>query len=163
MTIRVDLNTRSIDKALRELKEYKRWIEAKAKELCQRLADIGVQVANAEYAPVAAKMIGADYNVTVESTKNGCRILADGDSILFLEFGAGITYGYGHPLNSEFGMGPGTFPPTNPAHPKWNSPNGWYTPGGYHTYGNPPAMGMYQASKDMRNQIEAIAREVFQH
>lgn len=134
--------------------------EAKCKELCRRLTEIGAVVVNSAY-DVIQYTGDKDYHITVEPTENGYQILASGESVLFLEFGAGVTYGYGHPQAQEFGMGPGTYPPTNPQHPHWNDPNGWYTPAGEHTYGNAPSMGMYYASKAMKEQIESIAQEVF--
>lgn len=166
MNIKMSLSVSSIEKAIKELETYKAGLERKAKEICKRLAAIGVDIAKASYD--ATDYDGTkDVSVTVEPTEYGCRILANGASVLFLEFGSGARYGGGHPLNSEFGMGPGTWSdgPNGKGH--WDDPNGWYLPKSagqgrsQKSYGNYPAMGMYEAAKEMRNQIAAIAREVF--
>lgn len=162
MKISVNLDVRSIDRAIKELQDYAKWLEEKTQQLAEKLATLGAVKVSLEYSRVA--YIGnRDYQITVERDGEGYRVLADGESVLFLEFGAGATYGYGHPLNAEFGMGPGTYPPTDPDHPHWNDPNGWHIPGGLHSYGNAPSMGMYLAARDMRNEIETIAKEVFSH
>ena len=162
MTIKMSLSTQSIEQAIKTLEAYSRSLDDKAKELCRRLAELGMTVASAAYDNVAyTRLVGdVDYDITVEPTENGYKVLADGNSVLFIEFGAGIRFGDGHPLNSQFGMGPGTF---NPESDNWKSPYGWWTPGGEHTYGNQPSMGMYYAGKEIKNKVEEIAREVFSH
>lgn len=160
-TIRVKLNESSIDAAIKELKEYKSWVKRKKVELLERLAAIGATQISISFArtPYTGEK---DYEIAVEQVdKRKFAIIVDGETAAILEFGAGITYGDGHPYNSEFGMGPGTYP-DGKGH--WDDPKGWYLPiekGGEHTYGNPPSMGMYNAAKNMREQLETIAREVF--
>lgn len=157
--ITVTLSEASINEAIRRLDEYKEWLAQKARLLCERLAYQGAVRVSLGYA--AAIYTGdKDYDVTVEEIPNGYRILADGETALILEFGAGATFGYGHPDADTHGMGPGTYP-DGKGH--WNDPNGWYIPGshGQHTYGNPPSMAMYTASKEMRESVEKTAREVF--
>jgi hypothetical protein len=85
-------------------------------------------------------------------------IYAEGESVAFIEFGSGDKYGHGHPQAGELGMGPGTYP-EGKGH--WDDPRGWWYGHGKHTYGNPPAMAMYQAVQAMTEQITMIAREVF--
>ena len=156
----IQTNVKGVMDAASFLRNYDNALEDKCRDLCQRLADIGVIVAKAAYNTIAYTG-NREYEVMVEPTEKGCAVVADGETVLFLEFGAGVTYGCGHPKAQEFGMGPGTYPPTNPNNPHWKDPNGWYIPGGEHTYGNAPSMGMYFAGKTMREQIETIAREVF--
>lgn len=100
-----------------------------------------------------------DRNVTVTAspTRYGAKIVARGPSVLFMEYGAGVTYSSEqHPWNDEHGMGPGTYPTTHPGRknsygvrvPNWMNDKGWYFGSyGFHTFGNPPAMAMYQAYK----------------
>lgn len=152
------VNVKAIQDAAEMIRRLQ-W-EAKCKELCQRLAAVGATVASLSYSRVAYTGT-KDFDITVEPTEKGYQVLANGESVLFLEFGAGVTYGYGHPQAQQFNMGPGTYPPTDPKNPHWDDPSGWYTPGGEHTYGNQPSMGMYYAAKTMKDQIESIAREVF--
>lgn len=159
-TIKVSLNSASVDAAIRQLEAYQRDLERKAKEICRRLADIGLLNASASF--FSEFYVGTpDVSISVEERGNGYAIIADGETVLILEFGAGVTYGYGHPQAGEFGMGPGTYP-DGKGH--WNDPRGWWLPkekGGQHTYGNPPTMAMYNTGQDLRKEIERVAREVF--
>lgn len=151
------LREASIDRAMRELKAYKAWVLVKEKELRERLAAVGATVASIEFA--RAIYSGAkDVSVRVDDTGSVAVIYAEGESVAFIEFGAGAKYGYGHPMNAEFGTGPGTYP-DGKGH--WDNPGGWYFAHGQHTYGNPPAMAMVHARDKMVEQLTAIAREVF--
>ena len=99
-----------------------------------------------------------DISVRVDNTGSVAVIYAEGETVAFVEFGAGATYGYGHPQAGEFGVGPGTYP-DGKGH--WNNPKGWWYGSGQHTYGNPPSMGMYRAVQEMTEKVTQIAREVF--
>ena len=160
-TIRLNLfDPASVQAAIREIEAYKKWVVEKANELAERLADMGA--VNVSLGFSRAVYTGdKDVDVTVEQlSDNKYAIVASGETVLFLEFGSGITYGYGHPNPSVDGqpMGPGTYP-SDKGH--WKDPKGWWIPGSEHTYGNPPSMTMYQTGKDLRENLEQIAREVF--
>lgn len=149
-----------IDEAIRGVREYQRWIERKTGELFRRCAAIGATVASIKFSR-AIYTGKKDVSVSVEEIPNGYVVKADGETALILEFGAGFTYGYGHPEASQHGMGPGTYP-DGKGH--WNDPNGWWIPksaGGGHTYGNPPEMPMYEARKEIQQRLTEIVREVF--
>lgn len=97
-----------------------------------------------------------DLDIEVEDRGNNTyAVVASGETVLFLEFGSGVTMGYGHP--DPMGYGPGTYPGKG----HWDSPHGWWLPTGEHTYGNPPTAAMYNAAQDIKSQVEAVAREVF--
>ena len=156
----VPLSVSGIQKIQDELNEYQRWQKDKANELAERLAMLGATVASIRF--LRAVYTGMrDAAVSVVAIQNGYAVKADGESVLLIEFGAGITYGTGHPEAQEFGMGPGTYP-DGKGH--WNDPDGWYLPksaGGGHTYGNPPAMPIYEARKQIGQELPRIVKEVF--
>ena len=155
--ITVPLSTSGIERLQKELSDYRQWQKQKAKELAERLADLGVKVASIQFER-GSYLGDKDVSVTAEPKGNGYIVRADGTSVLFIEFGTGITYGFGHPEAQEHGMGPGTYP-DGKGH--WNDPRGWYIPGGQHTYGNPPAMPMYTARKTIEEELPRIVKEVF--
>lgn len=156
----VPLSESGIQKIQDELVVYRKWQEEKARELAERLASLGATVASIRF--FRAVYTGQkDVDVTVEELPNGYKVKADGESVLLIEFGSGVTYGYGHPEAGEFGMGPGTYP-DGKGH--WDDPKGWYLPksaGGGHTFGNPPAMPMYEARKAIEQELPRIVKEVF--
>lgn len=155
--ITIDLTDKSINSAIKEVRKYKAWVEAKEKELRLRLASLGATVASIRFS-------GAIYNgtndVSVRVDDNGtvATIYAEGESVAFIEFGSGEKYGYGHPQAGEFGVGPGTYPEGKG---NWNNPKGWYYAKGKHSYGNPPAQAMYSAVQAITEQVTTIAKEVF--
>lgn len=156
----VPLSESGIQKIQDELTVYRKWQEEKARELAERLAALGATVASIRFSR-AVYTGKKDVEVTVEELPNGYKVKADGESVLLIEFGSGVTYGYGHPEAGEFGMGPGTYP-NGKGH--WDDPKGWYLPksaGGGHTFGNPPAMPMYEARKAIEQELPRIVKEVF--
>jgi len=156
-TIQMDLNAKSINRGIKELQKYKAWIERKEAELRIRLATLGATVASIQFAR-ALYNGNNDVSVRVDDTGSVAVIYAEGEAVAFIEFGSGVRYGYGHPQAGEFGMGPGTYP-DGKGH--WDNPKGWWYGSGQHSYGNPPAMAMYQAVQQMTEEITKIAREVF--
>ena len=156
-TIKVELNSKSINSAIKELQRYKRWIAVKETELRNRLAMLGASVASIQFSR-AIYNGSNDVTVRVDNTGSVAVIYAEGESVAFIEFGSGAKYGYGHPQAGEFGVGPGTYP-DGKGH--WDDPKGWWYERGKHSYGNPPAMAMYKAVQEMTEQVTKIAKEVF--
>lgn len=148
---------RSVDNALKELRKYKAWIRKKENELRTRLATLGATVASIQFSRAIYNGTN-DVTVRVDNTDSVAVIYAEGEAVAFIEFGSGAKYGYGHPMNHEFGTGPGTYP-EGKGH--WDNPNGWWYGHNLHSSGNPPAMAMYQAREQMVEQITQIARQVF--
>jgi len=167
--INMTLDPASIDKAIRELRSYQRWVRRKGNELAERLAEMGAVNVSIEYARAIYTGEKQVY-VTVEKiADNKFAIVASGHTVLFLEFGAGVTYGEGHPLAAEMGYGPGTWPDKHYSYnsngqlvENWENDRGWYLPiTGEHTYGNPPSMAMYMTARELEREVERIAKEVF--
>ena len=155
-------NPSANDKAIRELQDYAKWLETKGEELSQELTARGYEIAGLHFDTAFYKGPKDDLSIDVEERGDGkYAIVAHGQTAVLIEFGAGITYyGDGHPQAKDFGFGPGTYPGQTHA----LTGKGWYLPkaaGGEHTYGNPPAKGMYEASKTLRDELVEIARKVF--
>ena len=170
MDINVKLNSVSLGRAISKLKRYEQTMDEKCELICRRLAVFGAMEARMGFSSSIYKGERI-VEVRVDQIENGYEIIADGETVLFIEFGAGITYGHGHPLEKKFHMGAGTYPYPHGKliHNKWvwnwENPHGWFfydsTGEKQHTMGNSPGMPMYNAAQDMRNYIEKVAREVF--
>ena len=153
----------SISDIIKGLEDYKNGLKAKADALAKALADAGCNAVKVSYA--GAHYTGPrDENVTVEPRGEGkYAIVASGETVLFVEFGAGVYLGGGHPQADEFGYGPTTYPGQVHA----ADPNGWYLPksamgkSGIHTYGNAPSAAMYNTAKSLRAMVEQAAKAVF--
>ena len=155
-TVRISLSDESIKNGIKEVQKYKRWVLEKEKELRTRLAALGATVASIQFSR-AIYNGSNDVSVRVDDTGSVAVIYAEGESVAFIEFGSGIKYGYGHPQAGEHGMGPGTYPGKG----NWDNEKGWWYGHGQHSYGNPPAMAMYEAVQKMTEDLTRIAREVF--
>lgn len=178
-TINIQLSGNSIDDAIKQLELYKEEIKNKTHEVCEKLADIIAEEAEstyseafryARYVDKKGNSLGNAQDFPAgawevndpEETDDGYIVRATGDEILFIEFGAGATYGEGHPDTlGEFGVG------TYPGKGHWNDPNGWTfydnnsESGLTHTYGNEPFAGMYYGRMMAEQSIDVIADEVF--
>lgn len=155
--VRINLSPNDLQRSIAIVRDYRERV-AQVKEICRRLSDYGLLLADVSFNGVAYDG-NKDVFVTVEETSNGYRILASGKTALILEFGAGITYGHGHPQEAEFGMGAGTYPGQKHA----LDPKGWRLPksaGGGRTYGNPPSMSMYNAAQAIKREVQRVAEEV---
>lgn len=161
MVIDIDLNTKSIDAAIRKVEKYKRWVDSKTQELVKRLAEVGLEEARVRFS--GAEYSGEnDAEVTVEPIADGFKIVATGQAVFFIEFGAGVYYNGTEPYPEprpkgisnigEYGDGKGK-------RKAW----GFYDESGelVITHGTPAAMPMLHASRTMQQEVERIAKEVF--
>lgn len=161
MELSIDvLDPVSIRLAVDRLTAVKNSIPHVLEEIVKRLTQDGYDVAGYELASDPISLEGLSVvRGRVSATSCTYYLRCQSTNILFFEFGAGITYGNGHPWDAEFGMGAGTYPGKG----YWNNPDGWYyrdSTGKHHTYGNAPHMPFYKADKVMREELLTVAREV---
>lgn len=158
----VPFTRHGIEKIISALDEYERWLEEKTHELVQRLANEGMTIAQFGF-DIALYDGVKDVRVSVQSLgEYTAAVIATGQAVLFIEFGAGYLLGEGHP--EPMGYGVGTYPGQRHAY----DPNGWYLPkavqeetGIKHSIGNPPSMAMYNTVKELEDRLQEIASEVF--
>ena len=134
------------------VEEYERRLTEKTNMIVSRLAQMGARTAGM-YFKVPYDGEG-DVSVTWEPRGDGvAAVVASGSIVLFLEFGAGYLMGSGHP--EPMGYGPGTY---NPTSNNWKNPNGWYYKRDTKSYGNPPAAAMYQARKELEQNLVDLVK-----
>lgn len=159
--IKMSLSTKSIAKAIAELKAYRNSIESKEKQLLEELANIGVREAFVRFTTAMYDGVN-DSEVTLETIENGYRIVAEGKAVAFIEFGAGVYHNQTEPYPNprpEGIVGIGEYGKGYGKRQAW----GFKDESGelVITHGNPAAMPMWYASEEMRNSILKIARRVF--
>ena len=171
-TITVDIfDPASIDKAIRELKDYQQWIQRKADELRERIAYFIARDASAVFNTAAAKddlwegVITGRVEVTVQPDgDNVTLVIASGEDAVFMEFGAGVFYNGSvgsspHPLGAGLGFTIGSYSTYKPDKEVWGYND---IDGKLHlTHGTPASMPLYKATMSVRQDIVQIAREVF--
>ena len=150
-----------IDRAIKELKQFKQDFLKREKQLVEGLAKIGLKEASVRF--TTAMYDGTnDVSVRLDEINNGYAIVADGKAVAFIEFGAGVYHNTNEPYPNprpdgivgigEYGKGMG-------------KRKAW----GYKdendelviTRGNPAAMPMWYASEEIKNSVLRVVREVF--
>ena len=173
--MKVDVNIfdyADVSRATKRLETYYSDLKSKADELCKRLAELGCTRAKLDFSNAIYDGVN-DVDVHVEPIDNGYKVVATGNAVMFIEFGAGVYYnGSGsYPGELEPGVvGIGEYGQGRGKHDWWfySGPlgNGGGVasdkyPGLYLTHGNPPAAAMYHAKQEVKDAIERIAKEVF--
>lgn len=166
MKITIELNKKSIQKAIKDIKKYSSTIDEKINRFMKELASIGIDTATITYQ--RGFIIDQADIPQVETTpiwigEHELVVRAHGESIAFVEFGSGIHFNTPvgtspHPLGGELGMTIGSYGKGQGAKDFWYyNKNGQ----GVRTYGQPSVPAMYEASKAMRLAIEEKAKEIF--
>lgn len=163
------LSAKSIDNAIKELEKYKQELLIKERQLLERLAMIGVREASVRFTTAMYDGVN-DVTVALDVTNKGYSIIAEGEAVAFIEFGAGVYHNSGEPYPNprpegvvdigEYGKGRGKrrawFYKGEPGTNGELQKNGVVK-----TRGNPAAMPMWYATEEMKRNVLQIAREVF--
>jgi hypothetical protein len=182
MKVVIDLNKEgSLDAAIKKLERIaKEEMEAFAKELVEELAKAGADIARVNFT-------GAEYagthteDVSFKISDNGKKatVYADGDAVLFIEFGTGIyksaPAGEYDEIVSGSVLDHGEYKRRQGA-----NPSGWFytgspgpnhpsdtqvaygKPNTVHTYGNDANSSMYNARLEVEKRYEGIVRKVWE-
>lgn len=171
-TITIDVfNSASIDAAVREIREYSKWVRRKTDELRERIAYFIAKDASAVFNTAVAEddmregVITGSVEVSVEPQgDNTTVIIASGKDAVFMEFGAGVYYNGAvgsspNPLGTALGFTIGSYGKGNGRKEVWAYDGG---DGQIHlTHGTPASMPLYKAVQSVSRDIVKIAREVF--
>ena len=170
-TVKVPLSQRGIDTLLREIESYTVWLKERSQVLLDRLAQAGFEVASARFAKAAYDGTN-DASVSMETRSEGVRaVVVVGASVLFIEFGTGVTYPDNHPQAAELGMKRGEYGQGHGKQSSW----GYYGDPGTNgvvkmkkdgstvviTHGNPANMPMYETVKELEAMLPDLVKEVF--
>lgn len=153
-TIEVDpLDIKSINAAIAALEKHRVWRKQKITEYISKLCEIGAAAAKNAYGSL----------VTVTVTPDGKGILAQGDQVIFLEFGAGVyTEDHGLTIGADLSIviAPGGWSETEGEH-RWSQ---WIAEGKdpyKFPYNQKPRAGMLEAYKAIVAAQDRVANEVF--
>lgn len=166
--------TSNADVLIRQLKDYKKGLKTKEENLVSALVDKGETVANTNLgkAYVTGYM---DAQITSEQKGKRGSVSLVGYQAGFIEFGTGMYYvaeSETHPLADEYGAVRGAWGQGQGAKPPWifrdapgpNAPNTTVPlPQGMGTltYGIPANRTMYNTGKELHENLEEIAKDVF--
>lgn len=164
------LSESEIDRAIKELREYRLEIEKKTDRLRQRIAE---EIANTADVGFGSAVVNdllrggakqASVEVTVNERDNVSVVIADGTDAILVEFGAGVYFNGSkgsspHPKGQELGFTIGSYGKGRGSRRVW----GYRDESGQLnlTHGTPAAMPLYSAVQTVCDRITEIAREVF--
>ena len=161
MKINVNLfDPKQIDSAIRRIEKTSKAIETLSNTLAEKLAKIGCEVVSEEYTAMADFYESKPFVVETIKTDEGYAIIATGENVMFLEFGAGdMVEDYEHPEAD--------LPPIESGEWSRTEGSGVYDRHGFWHYrrklfrGTYATKGFYYASEEMKEQAVKIAKEVF--
>ena len=167
--IRFSLSESEIDKAIREVDEYKRELVKKINLFRDRVAERIAELSQSGFSGaivddlLSGEQRTAQVEVFIESRENMTVVIAKGQDAFWAEFGAGVYHNGSagsspHPKGSELGFTIGGYGYGMGNKKVW----GFYEGGDLRlTHGSPANMPMYNALKTVCDEISEIAREVF--
>lgn len=168
--ITVELTESGIDKAIKELEEYKKDIKKKTALLQDRIAKRIEEEADKGFASaVVDDLVRGGYqkpDVTVNYTTKGdiSVVVAQGEDAVWVEFGAGVYHNGNlgsspHPRGSELGMTIGGYGQGKGKQKSWGFKD---EEGTLHvTRGTPAQMPLERAVLSVLDELPQMAKEVF--
>lgn len=149
----------SVNKAIQQVKDYQKSFDKKIDEILNELVNLGARRVETQFALVTEY---EPYDISCEVVGNNAMIIAEGENVIFLEFGTGVEV-----VDTTDEMETEGLPPIYKG--SWSETEGtgmfarngyWYYNG--HKYqGTMATQGFYLASKDIKEQAVKIARRVF--
>lgn len=169
--VRVPLSAAGIGKAIKAVEDYQSWLKEKSTILLNRLTEEGLSITSARFSQAVYDGTN-DVSVSVENRGERVRaVVAIGSSVLFIEFGTGVTYPDNHPEAATNGFSRGSYGKGHGKQASW----GYYGEAGTNgivktkkngqavviTKGNPANMSMYETVKALKDRLPALVKEVF--
>lgn len=169
MKLTISLSESSINEAIRQLKQYKRYVDEKTKLLKQRIAkELAIEAQSGFTSAIVDDLLkggGKNPEVEVSINESGgtMLVIASGEDAIWCEFGSGIYHNTPvgtspHPRGAEMGFTIGGYGKGYGSRSVW----GFYQDGELKlTHGTKAQMPMYNAVKTISERVDQIAREVF--
>lgn len=166
------LSVDGINRLVNDLENYKKQLLTKAEQLLNELSKRGIRTAKER---IQGTIGDSDKHVKVEVSDISYvgnnvifTITAEGEDILFIEFGAGIAKNGGksmlgkspHPWGEEMGYAIGKFPKGRKGYSLGRF-NAWVTPTGEISEGTKASMPMLGAMETMYKDIDDACKKVF--
>lgn len=164
------LSVDGINRLVNDLENYKKQLLTKAEQLLNELSKRGIRTAKER---IQGTIGDSDKHVKVEVSDISYvgnnvifTITAEGEDILFIEFGAGVFYNGGevgkspHPWGEEMGYVIGKYPKGRKGYSLGRFMS-WTTPSGKISMGTKASMPMLGAMETMYKDIDDACKKVF--
>ena len=158
---------KSLEKAIKQLRNYRNELNSKCRLFVQRLSETGIPVIEEN---ISSSVGDSDQNhntyIKLNSfgTYSQASLVVEGKDILFIEFGSGIHYNGSagsspHPLGEELGYTIGSYGKGKGANDSWVYISSAGDP--VISHGTKSTMPVYKAGVEIRREVLKIAKEVF--
>ena len=164
------LSVDGINRLVNDLENYKKQLLTKAEQLLNELSKRGIRTAKER---IQGTIGDSDKHVKVEVSDISYvgnnvifTITAEGEDILFIEFGAGVFYNGGvvgkspHPWGEEMGYVIGKYPKGRKGYSLGRFMS-WTTPSGKISMGTKASMPMLGAMETMYKSVDDACKKVF--
>lgn len=167
-TIRINvLSLASVEKAISDIEAFQEKLKRLEEELPKELAEFGVEYAQAAYDMSIYNVLWdnssstPNISVTAEPIEHGYRVLANGQEVCFVEFGAGVFFNGGGAYEGELppgivGIGEYGFGLGKNDVWAFDDANGERQV----THGTPASNAMYYTGEEIRRRVEETARRI---
>ena len=159
----ISINFDGLQTFEKSLEGFAEDVAKKGDKLCEELAELGREVADVRFRDAVYSGVN-DVDVQAEKTDDGYYVIAEGTSVLFIEYGTGInTAPHTIPVYERGGYGQGKGKNKAWVYNGRQGNNGIpLGKGRVLTYGDPANECMYSAAEEMRDNVTRIAKEVFE-
>ena len=167
-TININLfDSRSLDKAIQEIRQYQNSLNDKCAEFVRSLAVVGIPVIDENIAAAQGNSYkGHNTYIKIKSfgSYSQAELIVESKSILWIEFGAGVHFNghlgsSPHPKGNELGYTIGSYGKGQGKNDFWF----YYADSGeaVMSHGTESTMPVYKAGLEIKKQVLKIAKEVF--
>lgn len=161
----ISINFDGLQTFEKSLEGFAEDVAKKGDKLCEELAELGREVADIRFRDAVYSGVN-DVDVQAEKTDDGYSVIAEGTSVLFIEYGTGInTAPHTIPVYERGGYGQGKGKNKGWVYYGEAGTNGSPSkskPGKVYTKGDPANECMYSAAEEMHDNVTRIAKEVFE-
>lgn len=165
------ISATGLDALIAKVDRLEKELDRKIKAIQEKLAELGANEARVRFGDAIYDGTN-DVEVSVDwEDENTIVVSATGRSVLFVEFGTGVTYSEPHPKADEFGMVRGGYGQGKGKNSSWTyygepGTNGQFVTSGlkgdvYRTSGNPANRCMYEAGQKIREELANAVKEAF--
>lgn len=160
----ISINFDGLQTFEKSLEGFAEDVAKKGDKLCEELAEFGRKEADDNFAE-AIYSGNNDVSVRTQPIDDGYSVIAEGTSVLFIEYGTGInTAPHTIPVYERGGYGQGKGKNKAWVYNGFEGNNGIpLGKGRVLTYGDPANECMYKASEEMHDNVTRIAKEVFRN
>lgn len=159
--INMKLSLQSIKETIRQLETIKKNLKDCEEEIVDELVNKTVEWMNENYSNTTERPFDEDYTVIGETDGNKGRAIAQGSSVIYMEFGTGEIgkRGQAHPKRNQFNLNDFNSGPIVSKRINKNGEHYWFYAGEY-TQGIPAGLQVYNAVERLKREKMALAKKV---